>query len=67
MIVLTDINIQEIDRLVLCNNKVLQQLTQATFLYAPEKDTWKEESSVNMKVFIFSQRSLCRNTGPNHA
>ena len=34
---LIDINIQGIGRLVLCNTKVLQQLTQATFLYAPEK------------------------------
>ena len=32
-----DINIQGIDRFVLCDNKVLQQLTQATFLCAPEK------------------------------
>ena len=37
MKVLIDVNIQGIDRLVLCNNKVLQQLTQATLLYAPEK------------------------------
>ena len=35
--VLIDVNIQGIDRLVLCDNKVLQQLTRATFLYAPEK------------------------------
>ena len=35
--VLTDVNIQGIDRLVLCGNKVMQQLTQATFLCAPEK------------------------------
>ena len=39
------VNIQGIDRLVLCDNKVLQQLTQATFLYIPdnplrEKNHW---------------------------
>ena len=32
-----DVNIQGTDRLVQYGNKVLQQLTQATFLYAPEK------------------------------
>ena len=31
------LTLQGIDRLVLCGNKVLQQLTQATFLRAPEK------------------------------
>ena len=29
----------------MCDNKVPQQLTQATFLYPPEK-------TVNMKIFI---------------
>ena len=31
------VHIQGIGRLVLCGNKVLQQLAQATFLCAPEK------------------------------
>ena len=35
--VILDVNKQGIDRLVLCGNKVLQQLTQATFHSAPEK------------------------------
>ena len=37
VLVLIDVNIQRIDRHVLCDNKVLQQLTEATFLYALEK------------------------------
>ena len=37
MKVLIDVNIQGIDRLVVCDDKVLEQLTQATFLSAPEK------------------------------
>ena len=50
MKVLIDVNnMQGVDIHVLCDNKVLQQLTQATFLYAPEK-TLREESSVNMKI-----------------
>ena len=40
---------QGVDIHVLCDNKVLQQLTQATFLYASEK-TLREKSSVNMKI-----------------
>ena len=53
MKVLVDINIQRIDRTVLCDNKVLQQLTQATFLLlCSRKDTLSEQSLVNMKTFI---------------
>ena len=44
-----DVNVQGIDRFVLSHNKVLQQLTQVTFLCAPESS--KENSSVNMKIF----------------
>ena len=47
-----DVNIQGIYKLVLCGNKVLQQLTQVTFRCTPEKFTSREESSVNMKIFI---------------
>ena len=49
---LVDVNMAEIDRFVLCGNKVLQQLTQ-TFLCAPEK-TLREKNHplVNMKIFI---------------
>ena len=36
MKVLIDVNIQGIDRLVVCDNKV-QQLTQAKFLCVPDK------------------------------
>ena len=39
MKVVIDVNIQGIDKHVLCDNKVLQQLTQATFPYASEKTT----------------------------
>ena len=46
-----DVNIQRTDRLVLCDNKMLWQLTKATFRCAQE-DTSKAESSVNMKIFI---------------
>ena len=42
---------KEIDRPVLCGKKVFWQLTQATFICAQE-DILKEESSVNMKIFI---------------
>ena len=42
----THVNIQGIYRLVLCDNKVLQQLL------CSRKDTSREESSVNRKIFI---------------
>ena len=40
--IVIDVNVQGIDRLVLCGNKVLQQLTNATFLCAPEKSLRKK-------------------------
>ena len=44
---------QCIDRLVLRGNKLLHQFTKATYACACyKKDTSKEESSVNMKIFI---------------
>ena len=45
-VLIIDVNIQGTDRQgidVLCDNKVLQQLTQTTFLYAPEK-TFREKN-----------------------
>ena len=63
--VLIDVHIQGIDRLVLCGNKVLQQLTQATSFLCSRKDTSREESSV--KDIHWFQRSPYRTSGPNHA
>ena len=42
-----------INRLVQCGDKMLHQVTQATFLCTcSREDISKEESSVNMKIFI---------------
>ena len=59
--VLIGINIQGIDRLVLCGNNLLQQLTQATSVCAPEKTLRAKNHSISH----WSQRSPCRITGPN--
>ena len=49
-------------------NKVLHQLTQATFLYAPEK-TLREKNHQKSKHedIHHCQRSPRQTTGPNHA
>ena len=51
MKVITDINIQGTDKLVLCDNKVLQQLTQAAS-FMLQKRHLRVQPSVNMKIFI---------------
>ena len=50
--VLTDVSKEGIDRLVLCDNNVLQQLTQTKFLCVPEKTLRENNRTVNMKIFI---------------
>ena len=67
MKVVIDVNIRGIDRLVLCDNKVLQQPTQAAFLYAPEKTLRGRRIISKHEDIHCSQRSPCRTTGPNQA
>ena len=59
------VNMQGIDRLVLCDNKVLQQLTKATFLYAPERHFETRIISKHEDIHG-SQISPCQTTGPDH-
>ena len=53
MNVLMDVNIQGIDRLVPCDNKLSTAAAYTSNIsLCSGKDTSKEESSVNMKIFI---------------
>ena len=66
MKVLIDVNIQGIDRLVLCGSKVLQQLTQATFLCSPERQFERRIISKHEDIH-WSRGSPYQTTRPNHA
>ena len=62
----TNSNRQGIDRFVLCDNKVLQQLTQATY-FMLQKRRFERRIISEHEDIQCSQRSPCRTTRPNHA
>ena len=60
---------QRIDRLVLCDNKVLQQLTQALkqYFFMLQKRHLERRIISKHEDIHCSQRSPCRPTEPTHA
>ena len=63
MKVLIDVNIQDIDRIILCDNKVLQQ--QHFFIF--QKRQFERRIISKREHIHCSEKSPCPNTRPKHA